>query len=279
MIPLTIEVPQRTIEKIKALNLISGMDSDDIIQTFVETIDGSLDQSIVHASQAKINLVIEQEKSLLRSAGIDPDTMLLGSFPSEAYTPEPKIISKESPPIACPIIPLTQITPLEEKSVEDEDNDAIFIGSLGGEDDDFDEMDTALPEDLVEKLSSPKDDMTVRDKAGNETSYDDDFMRDIQDEIDGDDDGMDSIMAAASASMNGTSDTDGGATSSSKRSDAPTGEEGYVPDVLPVDLGLSSVTESDASATSFFESALTGRQGDKTKRDGVGRKSLQTSGW
>ena len=61
--------------------------------------------------------------------------------------------------------------------------------------------------------------------------------------------------------------------------DAPTGEEGYTPDVLPVDYGIDKVSSEDGrsgGAMDFFMNAMEGVEGDKSRRNNVARKRIIT---
>ena len=144
--------------------------------------------------------------------------------------------------------------------VEPEDPESFDMAeSLS--DTDFDSLDVELPEEA--QRQKEEDLMGIKDREGNDSNYKDDIMADAQEFAE--DDGTDmgtyeepvGDMGGARVSMTG---------------DMPD-DSGDDLDVLPMDLGLKSVTSDDKSAIDFFLSASEGRTGDKTKRNG--RNSAQ----
>lgn len=297
---MTIEVPSQTVEKIKALNTISGLDADQIIESFASAIDFSLDSDIRRYSMDKIQKAIDTEKALLQSVGIDPS--FLEAAPVQtglshqlesvmSVTPEISesgltLLNNEDK-ISEPEIEEKEesgyIDMLEDDDEDDDEDDTDFDmgGSLGGDVDDFEAMDTMLPDKVIEEMEDLKGDepVPVMNKDGEEEGYEDDFMNDLQAEAE--EGGLDDdILAAASASYD-NDDEEGGYTGGSSGShekkkatignDGPTGEEGYDLDVLPVDLGLGKVSEDSSAGADFFAAALMGKTGDTTKRNSVKR--------
>lgn len=292
------------VQKIKAYAQITGAGADQLEQLFIEAIEHRLNDEIIRSSKEKIEKMVRMEQEILKAAGINPDFLmspiikrgLVGQFPEKEPVlpmqevekePEEKIRGLDTSNVIMPT--------LEQNDQEEEDeDDEMFVGSLGGDEEEFEDMDAELSEEekaefllpeedeeeVEQELSEEEEDMDViKDKNGNETRYEDDFMNDIQDEIDDFDDGMDDIMAAASASFKDDDDMSGGATASTSKvaNDAPTGEDGFVPDILPTDFGMNGVAGDDKSAADFFTKAMMGQTGDTAKRNQIVRKRIKTS--
>jgi hypothetical protein len=312
---LEIPLNERLIQKIKAFAEITGSGSQQLENLFVEAIEHKLNDEIIRESKTRIQTIVEQEQAILKSAGINPDFLIspvqhsgisrqleaVGQFPdAEPVLPlQEKIRGLDTSNAVMPE-PASDYLKTEENYLpngNEEDDDEMFVGSLGGDEEEFDKMDETLSEedraefllpedddDEVERELShedeEEDDMDmIKDKNGNETEYEDDFMNDIQSEVDDFDDGMDDIMAAAAGSFKDTDNLEGGATGSSGKvaSDAPTGEDGFVPDVLPTDFGMNGVAGDDKSAADFFTKAMMGQTGDKSLRNNITRKRIKTS--
>lgn len=275
---------------------------------FSTALDEKLTQQIVSHSKEKIDYIIEQERKLLETAGIDPSFLNAGNQESGIQASQKFQPGKFEVPLQnLQVDSIEEVSDMNENSggaeekdhanseadsefyIADEDEDMEnMVGSLGGDEEAFEEMDTELPEESKSDFILPEEDEeqmeedmeNIKDKDGNETSYEDDFMNDIQSEADEDFEGQEDIMAAASASFN-ADDIEGGATGSSKEKkasvadDTPTGEEGFVPDVLPTDFGMDGISGDDKNAAAFFASAFEGQQGDKSKRNQVKRKRIK----
>lgn len=293
MIPLTIEVPQTTIEKIKALNAISGMSADEIINTFADAIEFKLNDEIINRSQIKINALIETEKKILQSAGINPDFLVSPIMQPSGISRGLKSYTETELPAIDPEKLKNYGTsdhPMTKEELNSEPNNYIDMteddedsyGSLGGDEEDFDNMDVVLPDKAIEEMEDLKDevgekDMPIKDKEGNDSGYEDDFMNDLQMEAEESDGLGDDIMAAAAASFDDDDDDldggyTGGGSSGDKKSSSydDTPRETNTPDILPSDLGLGSATDANAGAQ-LFASAIMGQTGDKSKRNGVRR--------
>lgn len=198
---------------------------------------------------------------------------------------------------------------------EAEDFDPDMGGSLGADESEFERMDSKLDPDEIEKMkpdpskySKPseeqedssddgeeendeedessfympdpdeEEDMPVKNKEGEDEGYDDDIMNDIQaeaeDEYDND------AIAAASGSYSDDDFEDDAPRRSPKSgkigNDAPTGEDGSTPDVLPVDYGFDNITGNDAKAgADFFTKVFSGETGDQSKRFQTRRRRIQ----
>jgi hypothetical protein len=283
---------------------------------FSTALDEKLTQQIVSHSKERIDYIIEQERKVLESAGIDPSFLNAGNHESGIEASQRSQPCKMKVPLqnlqiadaeedmdysSVPHDMNENSGGVEEKNHANSDSDSEFyiadededmesmVGSLGGDEEKFEEMDTELPEEARSDFLLPEEDEeqmeedmeSIKDKDGNETSYEDDFMNDIQAEADDDFEGQDDIMAAASASFSDDDDLEGGAVGSSKEKkasvadDTPTGEEGFVPDVLPSDFGMDGVSGDDKNAAAFFASAFSGQQGDKSRRNQVKRKRIK----
>lgn len=285
---------------------------------FSSALDEKLTQQIVSHSKERIDYIIEQERKVLESAGIDPSFLNAGDHKSGIEVSQRFQPGKIEVPLqnlqiddtedeldmdysSVPYDMNENSGGAEEKNHANSDSDSEFyiadededmesmVGSLGGDEEKFEEMDQELPEEAGSDFLLPEEDEeqmeedmeSIKDKDGNETSYEDDFMNDIQSEADEDFAGQENIMAAASASFSDDDDLEGGAVGSSKEKkasvadDTPTGEEGFVPDILPSDFGMDGVSGDDKNAAAFFTNAFSGQQGDKSKRNQVKRKRIK----
>lgn len=279
---LTLEVNLKTIEKIKAFSKLSGKGSGEILEILSNSVDNTLDSELITITNNMLeNLGVKTSNlSSLSSSGraihgvsshalgtsVDGKVTLEGSETNEKVVhtmyspPKEKTASKGE----------EEDFSLFELGDEDEDYNESVASGLGGDEANFDDLDQELPQEVIEDILPEKAMPTVKNKEGEEDSYEDDFMNDIQSEID-EDDIEDSVIAAAAASNRKPSPD-----SEVRGNDAPTGEEGYIPDILPVDLGIDKVSGDRNMATEFFVAALEGKSGDKANRDKITRKRIKT---
>jgi hypothetical protein len=154
----------------------------------------------------------------------------------------------------------------EEEEEEEEDDDDGFVNvadSMGQteEETDVDE----IPIDMQKELKEIQ--MSIKNKNGEETGYDDDIMADAQALAEDEYADQDDVIAAAAGSYGkevdfGTGDDtpidDGGAPS-------------RTPDILPVDHGIDKASDVKGGMD-FFGFALEGKKGDTSARNRVTRR-------
>lgn len=244
---LNLPVSERVFGKIKALSRISNLNSEQVTQLLGDSIDKQLDDHIIYHTQ-----------KMLESIGVP--TSMLGN----GYVHAPNV--RQAPP---------ELSSQEIHTQLQDDTDSISIGShLGASEEEFKNMDDELPQDTFVMPNNNDDEdeeedrpMPVKDKDGKPAAYENDYMNDLQQEVEDDEFGDDPAIAAADGHVNDSEDD-------TFADDTP--RESSTPDVLPMDYGLDSVVKNDQSAASFFTAAIEGKQGDKTKRNGIKRKRIQS---
>jgi len=251
---LELEISPQTVKKIQALSVLTGKGSDSLTKDLESLVEKHVTGKILEAVGVPAQA---QDYDVYTPNG-----------QSRPYIGENNLIPEGHS------IPTISDEPLASPS--EEDNIDVADGLSDAK---FEDLDTPITEDSQEDLIfNAEDAVATKDKDGNETTYTDPLMADLQAEAeDYEGDGQDSVMAAAAASHKsggarvssvGEDDVD----ANSFPDDIPIDEGGApssTPDILPVDLDLDKVSEGNDSAMDFFTSAMNGFEGDKSKRNQV----------
>lgn len=244
---LKLTVSDETAKKIQALSILANLSASDISRFLSLEIDSIITNEIVQVVAPQTKPYPEPLESPLKKpsteiGAIEPVNS--NSFnSSESETPEEDIIE---PP-------------------DEDDEPQIFsvADSIGHKVDEIEE------DYLPDNISKEFEDMSVRNKDGGETGYDDEIMADAQAMAEDEFCGQDDVIAAAAGSLEaGSKDP--------KRigDDTPRDEGGALsstPDVLPVDLGIDKAS-TDEGGMDFFNGLIDGARGDKSARNGIRRK-------
>lgn len=270
----------KTLKKIQGLAKVANLPPDKINNLLGDLLEDNLD-----------DMILEHTKNFLRDLGITsipdravaekaPDpvgrqdhTGSLGVSIEDFEKMDEALASSDESPYKEP-----EISPVKGEEVEEEEDD---------EDDNlfFDEEEDNTAQDEPENR---EEDMATKNRFNQDVEYQDDIMREAQEmaESGGEFELPSSVAAdAASSFLDGDEDDDleGGATedgfipkkersqpkgSGFERNDASTGEDGYVPDVLPVDFGINKIAGdgSDKDSVDFFTRLMMGQEGDRSRR-------------
>jgi hypothetical protein len=150
----------------------------------------------------------------------------------------------------------------------EEDESSATGFEAGPEETEFANMDPELDADDDMKQFLGGDTVsTIKNAQGQAEEFKDDFMNDIQNEF-SDDDGEGDFMSepapTAKAKVSGVSHM-------------PSDADPDGLDILPQDFGIKSVAD-DKGAMSFFDMAMEGKTGDKSRRNGVTKKRILMPG-
>lgn len=295
---LNLTVTERTLKKIQGLAKVANLKPQQINDLLGESLEAQLDDLILDHTKSflkELGVVVPMDSQAIKPpVREEVDTSLnfdMGSdFESAAGGLGARVedfekMDEELNDINKQESPLDSKPPSkEEYSTNYEDEEDEVVDSPDAEDEDQDTLIFSTNDDDTKEEDS---DMSVKNRLGQDTEYEDETMRLAQEALDNDEFELPSSIAAdASASFLDSEDEDeleGGATedgfipkkerkspkgSGFDRSDVPTGEDGYVPDVLPVDYGIDKISGegTDRESTDFFMKLMQGASGDKSRR-------------
>jgi hypothetical protein len=270
--------------KIKGLSVLTGKSAQDITQDLSQQIE-------VHIN-----------KALVAAVGLKPEDLVVHSSPTanntyttnSGYVNQTQYRTDQSTNNALVFADQDEEEDEYEESSSSKASDSGFsmASGLGASEEEFDKFDDELPEEAKKDFVLPgqndeedeEEFMPVKDKEGKEAGYSDPVMADLQAELESG--GLDGVGDGGYDFEDEEKEfkEDSGIKPRARVStiigdDTPTGEDGYTPDVLPVDFGINSVNSETGDykgAMDFFTNAMSGLQGDKSRRNSVSRKRLST---
>ena len=278
---LTLKVSDDVARKIKGLSVLTGKNASDITNDLSQYIEGHITQQLIQAVGIK-----PEDLNVVRSGYMQPV-----GFEQEVQSQMTTTHDfEEQSTNDALVFPSDEE---EENPFKGEGDDGFSMAAgLGASEEEFDKYDDDLPEEMVEELVFPAenedeemDTMPVKDKDGNNVGYEDPIMADLQEELeDGSLDGVADDDYDYDDDEAEFDDDSGVRPRANVRpasigDDTPTGEDGYTPDVLPMDYGIDHVNSEDGNhggAMDFFTNAFDGIQGDKSARNNVRRKRIIT---
>jgi hypothetical protein len=267
--------------KIQGLSVLTGKSASDLTDDLSHIIEGHITQQLIHAVG-----ITPEDLNVVRSGFMQPVGYENG-IPEGTTVTTTHDFDDQSTNEAL-IFPADEEDDTWSKATKEDD--FSMAAGLGASEEEFDNYDEALPEEAQSEFILPGEDkeeiqtMPIKDKDGNQSGYDDPIMAELQEELeDGSLDGYadddydyddderefeEDVSVKPRARVSGV-----------VGNDAPTGEDGYTPDVLPVDFGIDKVSSEDGrsgGAMDFFNNAFDGIQGDKSRRNNVSRKRIIT---
>lgn len=273
--------------KIKGLSVLTGKSAQDITEDLSHHIEVHINRALVAAVGIKPeDLVTHQPTTSTTTYTATSGFSHANTYRSDQSTNNALIFADQDE---------DEEEELYEETNSSKNTDASFnmAAGLGASEDDFNKFDEELPEQAKKEFVFPtqgeeEDEeeilMPVKDKEGKDVGYSDPVMADLQAELEsGGLDGMGDDSYDYEDEEKEFQQDSGvkprARVSSIIGDDTPTGEDGYTPDVLPVDFGINSVNSEGGDykgAMDFFANAMSGAQGDKSRRNSVSRKRLVT---
>ena len=270
--------------KIRGLSVLTGKSAQDITQDLSQQIEVHINKALVAAVGLKPEDLVAHSSTTSNATY----TATTGFASSNQYR------SDQSTNNALVFADQDEDNDEYEESSSNKASDSNFnmASGLGASEEDFDKFDDELPEEAKKEFVLPGQDdeeeeeelMPVKDKEGKDVGYSDPVMADLQAELESGgldgigDDGYD-FEDEEKEFQEDSGIKPRARVSSVIGDDTPTGEDGYTPDVLPVDFGINSVNSENGDykgAMDFFTNAMSGIQGDKSRRNSVSRKRLST---
>ena len=243
---LVLNVSDDVARKIRGLSVLTGKTALEITEDIGGHIDEVLTQEIVQSVK-----------------GCD-------TIPSSTSTLIPSEIVKDLSPAS-----FSEINREDEDKGDEEVETALDSLAMITEEEAKD-LNEELPATFFEAEGEVEEEiMSTKDKSGEEATYDDSLMADIQAMAEDDDyiGASDSGLVSEDPALQSASSPSKAAVSDLKEFPNDVGENGI--DVLPADFGINSISSDNKCAVDFFVKAISGEQGDKSQRNSLNRKPIK----